>query len=516
MTAVIADSPYKGKIPNVGWWAGNFRLTNLSGKLLGAHVAHSALILLWAGGMTLFELSRFHPEQPMYEQGLILLPHLATLGFGVGAGGQVQSVYPYFAIAVLHLIPSVILAAGGIYHSLLGPEVLEDNPTLAGFFGYDWKDKDKMTTILGIHLTILGLGALLLVAKAVFWGGLFDPWAAGGGNVRVINHPTLNPFRIFGYLFGAWGPEGMAAVDNLEDVVGGHIWVGLMLIGGGIFHILTQPFAWARRILVWSGEAYLSYSIGAVAYMGFLAAYFALVNKTVYPEVFYGPVGTLTSQAPLEALPTATGLVSSRGWLVTVHFVLALIFLLGHIWHALRARATDAGFDFKRGDMIQPPQVNPPQTGRLATAVTSDDVTLNFLKYLPIYRPGVTPLSRGLEIGMAHGYWLIGPFAVLGSIGSLHSPNLGNLIGLLAAGSLIVILTIGFSIYGSTSFEQHLETVPRPMAATVPNVPESLQRVDDWSQFTTGFLIGGIGGAIFAYLLLNSLDVFRAIAINSI
>lgn len=94
---------------------------------------------------------------------------------------------------------------------------------------------------------------------------------------------------------------------------------------------------------------------------------------------------------------------------------------------------------------------------------------------------------------------------------------MGNLIGLLAAGSLIVILTIGFSIYGSTSFEKRLETLPRPaLVATVPNVPESLQSVDDWSQFTTGFLIGGIGGAIFAYLLLNSLNVFQASAINSV
>jgi hypothetical protein len=35
--------------------------------------------------MNLFEVAHFIPEKPMYEQGLILLPHLATLGYGVQA-----------------------------------------------------------------------------------------------------------------------------------------------------------------------------------------------------------------------------------------------------------------------------------------------------------------------------------------------------------------------------------------------------------------------------------------------
>ena len=329
------DQPLEG----VPWWAGNARLTNLSGKLLGAHVAHAGLIVLWTGAMTLFELAHFNPQQPMYEQGLILLPHLAAQGWGVGAGGAVMNTYPYFVIGTLHLISSAFLGFGGIFHSLRGPEKLEPK---FRFFGYDWADTRKMTTILGIHLVLLGVGAFLLVAKAMFFGGLYDPNVE---DVRVITNPTLNPATIFGYLFGAVGKFWIAGVNNLEDVVGGHIWVGALLIGGGIFHIATKPFEWTHPLFVWSGEAYLSYSLGELALMGFVATLFVSVNTTVYPEVFYGSRLVIRQNIiPYFASPDPDFL-STRSWLANAHFWLAFFFLQGHIWHALRAR----GFDFRKG-----------------------------------------------------------------------------------------------------------------------------------------------------------------------
>ncbi len=447
-----------------GWWAGNARLTNLSGKLLGAHIAQAALIVFWAGTFTLFELSRYTPAEPLYDQGLILLPHLATLGFGVAEGGQIVDTYPYLVIGVLHLASSAVLAAGGIYHALLGPEVLPQDESTVGFFGYDWTDRDKMTSILGIHLIVLGLGAWLLAAKAMSLGGLYD---ANLQSVRFVSEPTLNPIRIFGYLVGLQGSQGMAAVDNLEDLVGGHIWVGLLCVGGGIWHIASKPYRWARDLLLWSGEAYLSYSLAALAYAGFLAAYFVTVNETAYPVEFYGPLGWSVTEA---------GTVTARTWLATTHVILAVLCLTGHVWHAIQARSQAGGFDMRRGIFV-------PNAG-------NNELSLVFLANLPVYRRGLSPLWRGLEIGMAHGYFLVGPFVTFSPISDTDTALAGALLAAIAIVGVIA-LVLG-ACYSGTRFYW-------------------LQDLPEWSQFRASFLVGGVGGAWVAYFLLQHFDTIDAI-----
>ncbi len=65
----------------------------------------------------------------LYEQGFICMQHLATLGYGIGPGGEITTTVPYFAVGVIHLISSAVLGFGGIYHSLLGPDTSVSNET---------------------------------------------------------------------------------------------------------------------------------------------------------------------------------------------------------------------------------------------------------------------------------------------------------------------------------------------------------------------------------------------------
>ena len=162
---------------------------------------HTALIIFWSGSMALFELSHFVPEKPLYEQGFILLPHLATLALSIGPGGEIRSIIPEFIISAFHLICAGILGLGGIYHAIFGPERLEE--TTYGFvFGYQWQDRFRITAILGAHNGTLGSAALLLFVKGVYLGGLYDTWASGGGDIRLIKDTcvTLNPYVLGRYL----------------------------------------------------------------------------------------------------------------------------------------------------------------------------------------------------------------------------------------------------------------------------------------------------------------------------
>jgi len=83
----------------------------------------------------------------------------------------------------------------------------------------------------------------------------------------------------------------------MEDLVGGHYWVGIGCLLGGIWHVVTTPSRAVLTSFLWSSEAYLSYSLSSLALCGFIAAVYAWYNNTAYPSEFFGPTGPEASQS---------------------------------------------------------------------------------------------------------------------------------------------------------------------------------------------------------------------------
>ncbi|HBE20034.1 MAG TPA: photosystem I reaction center protein subunit XI [Cyanobacteria bacterium UBA11149] len=141
-------------------------------------------------------------------------------------------------------------------------------------------------------------------------------------------------------------------------------------------------------------------------------------------------------------------------------------------------------------DVVQ--HAGDPLVGDLATPVNSSPFVKAFINNLPAYRAGLSVYRRGLEVGMAHGYFLYGPFAVLGP---LRMTDYGTTAGLLASVGLVTILTIALSLHGAAR-------KGNPSAcATVPVAPAEFGTKEGWAEFASGFFVGGCSGAFFAYLL---------------
>ncbi len=131
-----------------------------------------------------------------------------------------------------------------------------------------------------------------------------------------------------------------------------------------------------------------------------------------------------------------------------------------------------------------------PQLGNLSTPISDSAIVKAFIGNLPAYRKGLSPSRRGLEIGMAHGYFIYGPFALLGP---LRNTELASLAGLLATVAAVVLLTLGLSLYG--------ETATKVISSSALEAPVELGTPSGWSEFSSSFLVGGAGGAAFAYFL---------------
>ena len=97
---------------------------------------------------------------------------------------------------------------------------------------------------------------------------------------------------------------------------------------------------------------------------------------------------------------------------------------------------------------------------------------------------------------MAHGYFLGGPWVVLGPLRDSEYANLGGLIPALAN---VIFDTGNCASYGLVSFHGKAAT------------SDPMKSYEGWSKFAAGFFIGGMGSAFVDYFLLDNLCVVDGI-----
>jgi photosystem I subunit XI len=141
-----------------------------------------------------------------------------------------------------------------------------------------------------------------------------------------------------------------------------------------------------------------------------------------------------------------------------------------------------------------------PQGSNLATPINSSKLVQKLINNLPAYRQGLSPLRRGIEVGLAHGYWILGPFF---EFNPLRFTDQGAIAALLSTISLIVISSLSIVLYAASN-------PPKPITTgTFSNPPDAFNNVKGWNTYATGFLLGGLSGAIFAFLIVTNFDVSK-------
>lgn len=163
--------------------------------------------------------------------------------------------------------------------------------------------------------------------------------------------------------------------------------------------------------------------------------------------------------------------------------------------------------DEKKAQVIQPLNGDP-FIGMLETPVTSSPLVAGFLAGLPANRRSVSPVLRGVEIGLAHGYLLLGPFLALGPLRDTPSASTA---GVLSSWGLVAILAACLSIYGKVTYQGD-DVMLGKKTLTGRDLPtDALYTAEGWEKFTSGFLVGGFSGVLFAYITTAN-SVFETVS----
>ncbi|MCU0551386.1 MAG: photosystem II chlorophyll-binding protein CP47 [Leptolyngbya sp. Prado105] len=266
------------------WYRVHTVLVNDPGRLIATHLMHTALVAGWAGSMALYELAIFDPSDPvlnpMWRQGMFVLPFMARLGVTSSWGGWSVTgetvtdpgFWSFEGVAAAHIVLSGLLFLAACWHWVYWDLELFRDPRT----GEPALDLPKM---FGIHLFLSGL--LCFGFGAFHQTGLFGPgmWVSDAYGVTGHIQPVAPE----------WGPAGFNPF-NPGGVVAHHIAAGIVGIIAGLFHLSVRPPERLYRALRMGNiETVLSSSIAAVFFAAFVVAGTMWYGNATTPIELFGP-----------------------------------------------------------------------------------------------------------------------------------------------------------------------------------------------------------------------------------
>jgi photosystem II CP47 chlorophyll apoprotein len=234
--------------------------------------------------MVLYELAIFDPSDPvlnpMWRQGMFVLPFMARLGVTSSWGGWSitgESVadpgfWSFEGVAAAHIILSGLLFLAACWHWVYWDLELFQDPRT----GEPALDLPKM---FGIHLFLSGL--LCFGFGAFHLTGLFGPgmWVSDAYGITGSVQPVAPE----------WGPAGFNPF-NPGGIVAHHIAAGIVGIIAGLFHLSVRPPERLYKALRMGNiETVLSSSIAAVFFAAFVVAGTMWYGNAATPIELFGP-----------------------------------------------------------------------------------------------------------------------------------------------------------------------------------------------------------------------------------
>ena len=266
------------------WYRVHTVVINDPGRLISVHLMHTALVAGWAGSMALYELAVFDPSDPvlnpMWRQGMFVLPFMARLGVTgswggwnvTGAVGANPGFWSFEGVAAAHIVLSGLLFLAAVWHWVYWDLDL--------FFDPRTKEPAlDLPKMFGIHLFLSGL--LCFGFGAFHLTGLFGPgmWVSDAYGLTGHVQPVAPE----------WGPAGFNPF-NPGGVVAHHIAAGIVGIIAGLFHLSVRPPERLYKALRMGNiETVLSSSIAAVFFAAFVVAGTMWYGHATTPIELFGP-----------------------------------------------------------------------------------------------------------------------------------------------------------------------------------------------------------------------------------